>query len=379
MSASGILTVRSPGRVNLLGEHVDYNDGMVLPAAIDRRVTLRAQPAPGDVVTLRAVDLGAEVAFNLDSLPNKVDASGSPLPAWARYPAGVAWAARQQGLDVPAVRAQYTSEIPIGAGLSSSAAVEVAFAVLWNALAGWGLDRMALTQMCLRAEQDYVGVHCGIMDQFACAHGVAGHALYLDTRSLAWQAVPLPPGAVIIIADSGVRRALSNSAYNQRRAECEQAVRLLQPALPGLRALRDVSPGQLDTLSPLLPPVIARRARHVVEECERVRQALDCLNRGDAAAFGALMSAGHASLRDLYEVSTPELDALAAIAGDLPGCWGARLSGAGFGGCTVNLVAEPAARHFMDALQQEYARRTGRSASVTLCRASDGARVANQK
>ncbi|NPV55241.1 MAG: galactokinase [Anaerolineae bacterium] len=375
MSATKILTIHSPGRVNLLGEHVDYNDGMVLPAAIDRRVTLRARAIGRRIVRLRAEDLNAETAFDLDHLDDKVDVNGLPLPAWARYPAGVAWAARRDGLEVRAVEATFTSQIPMGAGVSSSAAVEVAFALLWDKLACWGLARMALAQLCLRAEQDYVGVRCGIMDQFACACGVAEHALYLDTRSLEWQPLPLPSGATIIIADSGVRRALADSAYNQRRQACEQAVHLLRASLPGLRALRDVSPAQLDQLHSLLPPIVARRARHVVTECERVRQALNCLQRGDAAGFGALMFAGHASLRDLYEVSTPELDTLVAIAGALPGCWGARLSGAGFGGCTVNLVAEAAPAEFMERLCAGYARQTGREATVYLCHASAGAQV----
>jgi galactokinase len=220
-----------------------------------------------------------------------------------------------------------------------------------------------------------VGVNCGLMDQFASAHGVDGHALYLDTRSLAWRPVPMPRGVVIVIADSKVRRSLANSAYNERRASCEEAVRLLKQDLPAIQALRDVPPAQFHALAGNLPETVRKRAQHVVEECARVEQAIQKMETGDAAAFGKLMFEGHASLRDLYEVSCPELDVLVDSAASLPGCIGARLTGAGFGGCTVNLVEEGQAEAFIEQLKQKYLAATGKHADVYLCRASQGPQV----
>jgi galactokinase len=269
----------------------------------------------------------------------------------------------------------YTSNVPIGSGLSSSAAVEVGFAVLWQALDGWSVERMTLAQLCQRAENDYVGLACGLMDQFASTHGVEGHALYFDTRSLEWQPVPLPVGSALVVADSGVRRSLATSAYNERRSSCEEAVKILRQFMPGIHSLRDVLPTEFAAYSDQLPPIVRKRAEHVVKEIARVQTALTALHRSDSRTFGALMFAGHASLRDLYEVSIPELDALVNIARDLPGCLGARLTGAGFGGCTVNLIEESKAKEFIAGLQAGYQQATGRLAQVYLCRASQGATI----
>lgn len=367
--------IRAPGRVNLLGEHVDYNDGCVLPAAINRAVRLAAAPRSDSRVILHAADFNRTVAFDLERLEEKKDVEGHPLPSWALYPAGVAWALQQRGLKTSGLEAAYTSDVPVGAGLSSSAAVEMAFAALWEALGGWQVERMTLAQIGQFAENRFVGVNSGLMDQFASAHGVEGHALYFDTRSLDWHPLLLPAGTVIIIADSRVRRSLTTSAYNDRRAACEQAVELLRQHLPGIRALRDVSLADFERLAPGLPEIPRLRARHIVEEIARVEQAVLCLQQGDAPAFGQLMLAGHVSLRDLYQVSIPELDALVEIARLLPGCYGARLSGAGFGGCTVNLVAEEMADAFIKDLQSGYSQLTGRQADVYLCRASRGVHV----
>ncbi|MFN7034801.1 MAG: galactokinase [Bellilinea sp.] len=358
--------VRAPGRVNLLGEHVDYNDGIVLPAAIDRYVHLQAVERADTVVELTALDLDQSVSFDLENL------EPPSLPEWARYPAGVAWAAMQRGLTVSGIRAVFTSTVPIGAGLSSSAAVEVAFGALWNELNGWNLSRLQLAQLCQQAENQFVGVNCGLMDQFASACGVKDHALMFDTRSLEYEAVPLPPGSALVIADSGVRRTLAGSAYNQRRADCEEAVRFLQKDLPEMTSLRDISPEDFDRLAPRLPAQVCQHARHVVEEIARVQKAVNYLKQGDSRSFGKLMFEGHASLRDLYQVSIPELDALVEIASHLPGCLGARLTGAGFGGCTVNLVAEEAAQSFAQSLAREYHARTGKTAEIYLCHASEG-------
>ena len=370
-----LLLARAPGRVNLLGEHIDYNQGPVLPAAIDRAVHLAVAPIPGGRVTLHALDLDQRVTFSLAALDQKVTQEGKPMPSWALYPAGVAWSLQAAGYPVSGLQAVYRSDVPIGSGLSSSAAVEVGFAAIWQSLGGWEMDRMTLARLCQRAENEYVGVSCGLMDQFASAHGVEGHALYFDTRSLEWEPAPLPAGTALVIADSGMRRSLAASAYNERRAACEQAVELLRQHMPGIESLRDVSPPEFAAYGPFLPPVVRRRAEHVVKEIARVQTAVTALRRGDAQTFGALMFAGHASLRDLYEVSLPELDALVRLARELPGCFGARLTGAGFGGCTVNLVEAAQASQFIQGLKNGYQQETGRAAQVYLCFASHGATV----
>jgi galactokinase len=374
-SKSPTLLARGPGRVNLLGEHVDYNDGLVLPAAIDREVSLAAAQSDDEIVSLNALDLHQQADFRLADLQRKIDARGDPLPTWALYPAGVAWALQDAGLEVTGLQAAFTSTIPIGSGLSSSAAIEVAFAAAWQTLSGWKADRLTLAKLCQKAENQYVGVACGLMDQFASANGVAGHCLLFDTRSLEWQPVPLPQGTAIVIADSGVRRSLTTSAYNDRRAACEEAVVLLSKYKPGLCSLRDISPVEFAAYSEFLPPIIERRAEHIVKEIARVESAVTALKLGKTRSFGALMFAGHASLRDLYEVSVPELDTLVEIARNLPGCLGARLTGAGFGGCTVNLVDEEDSQEFIQGLQEGYKRRTGRTAQVYLCQACDGVSV----
>jgi galactokinase len=365
--------IRAPGRVNLLGEHVDYNDGPVLPAAIDRAVRLAAAPLPGRRVEIHAQDLGKSVAFSLDALEQRRDLQGRPLPSWARYPAGVAWSLQEAGHTLSGMQAVYSSDVPIGAGLSSSAAVQVAFATGWQALGELEMDRMTLARLCQRAENAYVGVSSGLMDQFASAHGVAGHALYFDTRSLEWQPVPLPAGTVLVVADSGVRRTLATSAYNERRASCEEAVERLKEYMPAIRSLRDVSPPEFAAFADYLPEVPRRRAEHVIKEIHRVETAVVALRKGETRSFGMLMFAGHRSLRDLYEVSIPELDALVELARNLRGCLGARLTGAGFGGCTINLVEEQQADAFIEELKSGYRTQTGRQAQVYLCRASDGA------
>ena len=364
---------QAPGRVNLLGEHVDYNDGIVLPAAIDRKLYLAAASTTNNMVTLNALDLHKQVSFRLEDVTHRCDLDGRPLPGWALYPAGVAWAFQKAGLTLCGMQAVYTSDIPIGAGLSSSAAVEVAFAATWQALCSSNIDRLTLAKYCQQAENEFVGVSSGLMDQFASACGVEGHVLGFDTRSLEWTAYDLPPGTAIVIADSGIRRSLKGSAYNDRRAACMQAVEQLRKYLPGIRSLRDVSSVELAAYSMFLPEVIERRAEHVVKEIHRVDQAILALKRGDGHMFGGFMFASHKSLRDLYEVSLPELDSLVEIARTLPGIYGARLTGAGFGGCTVNLVEAKHAADFMQRLQEGYRVKNGREAKVYLCYASGGA------
>ena len=364
---------RAPGRVNLLGEHVDYNDGFVLPAAIDRATYVAFSQTSTDLTTLVAADFSEEAQFTPETLPGKVQPDDSLLPEWALYPAGVAWSLGAADLSTPAMQAAFSSDIPRGSGLSSSASIELAFGVAWSTLGGWILAPMQLALLGQKAENRYVGVNCGIMDQFASACGELERLLLLDCRSLEYRSLPLPEDTLIVVADTSVRRKLSSGGYNERRAACEEAVRLLSKDLPGIKALRDVSVESFNRLSYQLPSLVEKRARHIVEEIERTRQAIPLLEQGQTGAFGQLMNACHTSLRDYYEVSTPELDAMVEIAQDLPGCLGARLTGAGFGGCTVNLVVREQAEDFARSLGPEYERRTGLHPEIYICQASGGA------
>jgi len=366
--------LQAPGRVNLIGEHVDYNDGPVLPAAIDREVTFLAARNETTIVHLHALDLNQEIHFSMENLELKRSRQGIPLPDWAIYPAGVAWSLQKSGIEPMGIDVLYTSNIPIGAGLSSSAAIEVGFARLWVRIAGLEMGCLELAQLCQWAESQYVGVSVGLMDQFAAACGIEGHALYFDTRSLAWQPLPFPDTVAIVIADSGIRRNLADSLYNQRRSACEQAVEMLRSKMPEIKSLRDVPTTEFMAYSPYLPDELRKRAEHVVKEIARVESAVNALVREDFKIFGALMYASHNSLCDLYEVSTPELDTLVGLTRKIQGCYGARLTGAGFGGCTVNLVDSSQAESFIHSLKYAYQNATGIQAQVYLCHASQGAR-----
>lgn len=362
--------IRAPGRVNLLGEHVDYNDGFVLPAAIDRAVWIACSPASTPHSTLIAADLDERVSFSPETILAKTDLNGEPLPHWAKYPVGCAWVLNEAGYETPSINAVFTSDVPRGSGLSSSAAVEMGFISMWQAIARFEADAMTRAKLGQRAENKYVGVNCGIMDQFASACGKRDHALFLDCRSLEWQTVPLPADIAIVVADTAVPRSLSDSAYNERRSACEEAARLL-----GAKSLRDVSVAEFQHNKNKLPELVARRAQHVVEEIQRTEQAVFLLKQGNIKAFGRLMNECHESLRDLYEVSCPELDVMVNIARSLNGCYGARLTGAGFGGCTVNLVAQSEAESFAKQLADRYTRETRKIPSVYICQAEDGARM----
>lgn len=359
------LVVRAPGRVNLLGEHTDYNDGFVFPMAVDRAAWVAAAPSGSPETTIAALDLDAEARFSLEALPE-------PQRDWADYPRGVAWALQDSGFDLNGMAAAVSSDVPMGAGLSSSAAIEVAFAYAWQQTSGFELDRRGLALACQRAENRYVGVNCGIMDQMTSALGIAGHALMLDCRSLVAEPMPLPAGVAVVVADSGVRRELATSEYNVRRAQCEQAVAILSEHLPGIRALRDVSLADLERLRGHLPEVVYRRARHVVSDIARVQEAAGALRRNDVVAFGILMKDCHVSLRDDYEVSSPELDRLSEAAWEVPGCYGARLTGAGFGGCIVALAATEAVGELQAHVAADYERAFGRRPAVYVCHSANG-------
>jgi galactokinase len=367
--------VRAPGRVNLLGEHVDYNDGFVLPAAIDRATYVAFSPTSTDLSTLAAVDFNQQASFSPQTISSKAQMDGSPLPEWAHYPAGVMWSLNEKQLKTQGMNAVFASNVPRGSGLSSSASVEMAFMLAWQALSDWTLPSMQRALLGQKAENQYVGVNCGIMDQFASACGVENKLLLLDCRSLEWKPIPLPEDVAIVIADTTIRRKLTSGEYNKRRAACEEAVRLLQQDLPGIRSLRDVSVEEFNRFADKLPEQVSKRARHVVEEIERSNQAEALLEAGNLRHFGELMNQCHASLRDLYEVSSPELNAMANVAQSLDGCYGARLTGAGFGGCTVNLVAQEQAETFSERLAKGYQSQTGYQPEIYITRASNGAEL----
>jgi galactokinase len=367
--------IRAPGRVNLLGEHVDYNDGFVLPIAIDRATWLAFSPSDTDQTTLAAPDVSDEVSFTPETLSAKTGEAGKPLPTWALYPAGVMWALKEAGLATPALKGVYSSNVPQGSGLSSSASVEMAFVLAWQTTGGWNLPPMERALLGQRAENEYVGVNCGIMDQFASACGEQDRLLHLDCRSLEWDTLPLPKDVAIVIADTKMRRELTSGEYNKRRADCEEAVRILSAELPGIKSLRDVNMDAFNRLATKLPERVEKRARHVVEEIERSVRAIPLLEQGNMVEFGKLINQCHTSLRDLYEVSIPELDVMAETAQDLPGCYGARLTGAGFGGCTVNLVARDQADAFSAALAAGYEAEAGFSPEIYICSASNGAEL----
>lgn len=361
---SPAVLVRAPGRVNLIGEHTDYNDGFVLPAAIERDVLMAAAPGSGLVVSTSDFDRQAE--FDLDRL------SPSGEEKWANYVAGVAWALKQGGYSIGGARLALQSTIPHGSGLSSSAALELATGVALQSLFGLDIARPPLARLCQRAENEFVGMPCGIMDQFIAALGREGHALLLDCRSLEYEYVPVA-NAALVIAHSGVRRELVGSEYRDRRSQCESAVAKLAGVLPGIRALRDVSPSDLERHANLLSPIELRRARHIVTENERTVQAGQALKGGDLHEFGRLMVASHESLRLDYEVSCPELDVLVRLAMEMLGVYGSRMTGAGFGGCTITLTQPEAVAAVVEGLGQRYREETGIEPMVFASAAATGA------
>ena len=366
---------RAPGRVNLLGEHVDYNDGFVLPAAIDRATYLAFSPTNARHSTLVAADLNGQASFSAETVLTKTRADSSPLPEWALYPAGVMWSLMEEKVPVLNMNAVFASDVPRGSGLSSSASVEMAFAIAWQTLGGWTLPPMQRALLGQKAENQYVGVNCGIMDQFASACGVENKLLLLDCRSLEWKTVPLPENVSIVIADTTVRRKLTSGEYNKRREACEEAVRLLQQDLLDVKSLRDVSVEDFNQFANKLPGEVEKRARHVVEEIGRSHQAQALLEASDVQTFGKLMNECHVSLRDLYEVSCPELDVMVKVAQSLEGCYGARLTGAGFGGCTVNLVEKKNVDAFAQGLANGYEAKTSLHPEIYITHASNGAEL----
>ncbi len=362
------LLVRAPGRVNLIGEHTDYNDGFVLPAAIDRAVYVAASPTARKRIRCYAVQYGEEDNFDPQAIEYRADRP------WANYIRGVASAITARGLQLSGADLLIHSDLPQGSGLSSSAALEVAVGYTLQLLNDFNLLGEELALLAQQAENSFVGVQCGIMDQFVTALGEINHALLIDCRDLSYRAVPLPGDVRLVVCDSRVRRSLDSSAYNERRAECETAVAHLQQRLPQITALRDLPLDDLPPQRDLLGERLYARAQHVVSENERTLAAAAALEAGDLPACGALMNASHRSLRDDFAVSIPELDLLSETAQQVADCYGSRLTGAGFGGCTISLVATEAVERFSEHVAATYSQATGTEPLIYVCKAVDGVR-----
>jgi galactokinase len=370
--APAAVIVEAPGRVNLIGEHTDYNGGLVLPVAIDRRIRIEFEPTDDRRIELTLEATGETGTVELDAI-ERAGRTRERAGGWVDYVAGTAWSMQRAGLPTVGFRGRLSSDLPIGAGLSSSAALEIA--VAWALSHGDrpAADGLDLARIARAAENEYIGVGSGLMDPAAVILGAADHALLLDCRSLEHRLVRLPPDVRIVVIDSGAPRALATSEYNARRAECEAAVATLSALDPTVLSLRDVSLDRLEAARSSLGDRPFRRARHVVTENARVEAVVTALEGGDLGAVGGAMRASHVSLRDDFEVSSDALDALVEIADAVPGVVGARLTGAGFGGCVVVLIEPGAERAVRTVVERDYPARTGLTPVVMDVRPSDGA------
>jgi len=357
---------RAPGRVNLIGEHTDYNDGFVLPMAINHGTVVAAAKRADRRVRVHSLNYNQSAEFDLDR------PGARKRGIWLDYVEGVAQALLGRGLKLAGADLALTSDIPIGGGLSSSAALEISVGTALTGISGEEIGRITLALAGQEAEHNYVGMKCGIMDQFIASLGKAGHALLIDCRKLEGTLVPLGvQDMTVVVCDSRVKHALASSEYNARRAECEQGVAMLREVLPEIRALRDVRLSAFERFQERLPEVVRRRCRHVVSENERTLSAVRALQAGDVEEFGRLMAASHQSLRDDYEVSCKELDILVESAQSVPGVAGARMTGGGFGGCTVNLVRKDSLERFRETVTREYLGKTGQEPLVLPVESSD--------
>ena len=383
--------VSAPGRVNLIGEHTDYNDGFVFPAAIDKYIHIVGSKRPDRQVHLYALDMDEECIFNLDA------SDQSKSPAWSNYLKGVAHLLQEQVLSelehrLMGMSGIISGNVPIGAGLSSSAALSVASSLAFLGVCGLQVDGTAmnsnreataikltpieLAALCQRTEHEFAGVNCGIMDPTISLLGKSDHALFLDCRSLEYKHVPLNlEDILLVICNTNVKRELASSEYNKRRAECERGVEIMQQWMPSITSLRDVTLENFKKYEAELPKITQNRCRYVVEENTRVQTAVNALTTKNISTFGTLMNASHAGLRDAYEVSSDELNILTEIAQSIDGVIGARMTGAGFGGCTVNLVYQDAVETLRNRVMKEYKQRTGIEPEIYVCNVGDGARI----
>jgi len=354
--------IRAPGRVNLLGEHTDYNDGFVLPMAIDRAVWIAFHPREDQLVNIYAINFDERLSFSLDNLEKDA--------GWMEYIKGVANALIIEKFPLKGWDGVMVGDVPVGAGLSSSAAVEIAATRAFSLASGWEWDPRRMAQVGQRAEIEWVGVNSGIMDQMVSAAAIAGHALFLDTRSLEYEHVPLPKDVAVVVMDTSTRRGLVGSAYNTRREECEQAAEIL-----GVKALRDADLEALIEKKNEMSEIVFHRAKHVISENQRVLDAIAAFQKDDIKTVGRLFNESHHSLRDDFEVTNDALNWIVEIAQSQPGCFGARMTGAGFGGAAVALVDEKAVGEFKKAVEEGYKQKSGMDAVIYICEASAGASV----
>lgn len=357
------IVVRAPGRVNLIGEHTDYNDGFVLPMAIERATWIALRPRADSMIVLHAIDHGEILCFDTRR-PERGE------PAWTEYPKGVAHVLAEAGYSLRGFEGVTTCDVPMGAGLSSSASYELAIARAFQAVGGWAWDPVKMALLSQRAENDWVGVKCGIMDQLISAIGKVGHAILIDCRDLSHRAVPLPQGTSIVIMDTMTRRGLVDSVYNERRAQCRAAARHF-----GVEKLRDVTLEEFEARMNELEEPIRKRARHVIRENARTLAAAEAMKNGDAETLGRLMDESHESLRDDFEVTNAHLDKIVEIARSHSFCLGARMTGAGFGGCAVALVAAGGLHPFCEHVCKEYSARTGLTPNLYMSIGADGASI----
>ena len=368
MGGEPAVTIRAPGQVTLLGTDLDISEGWVLSGAIEPSVWLAAAPTTDNRVTIHALNLGETAAFQLPHLELFASSVGG---SWINYPMGIAWALQKTGHALVSMDAVLVSDLPQRAGLGSSAAVEMAFLLAWEALAGFQLDNLTRAEIGQKTENEYVGVHSGLMDQYACVASQASQLIYLDCRTMAHEMLPLPPGVAVVLVDSGMRRQLAD----HRPAECQEATAVLQQHLPHIQTLRDVSLDELELFGHHLPETLRRRATHVVGECARAQAGAAALREGDVTTFGRLMRQSHISSRDNYENSTPELDLLAATAWAFPGCYGARFAGGGFGGFMQILAEATAVPQLIESINATFEKEYGRTPPSLATKLTDGAKV----
>ncbi|HMH42365.1 MAG TPA: galactokinase [Pyrinomonadaceae bacterium] len=358
---------RAPGRVNLVGEHTDYNEGFVMPAAINFSTFVAITKRDNSVVKIHSDIFKEEAEMDLAKPPARC------RKHWSDYPFGVAIKLKEAGHDICGANLFVHGEVPLGSGLSSSAAIEVSAGLALSDISGAKIDRLGLAKICQKAENEFVGARTGLMDQFIACFGKADHAVMLDCRSLESRALAVPDDVKLVVCNTMVKHELASSEYNARRGQCEEGVRILSQHLPDVNSLRDVTPEDVERCRAELGEVIFKRCLHVTTENDRVLKAADALRDRDLQSFGRLMYESHDSLRDDYEVSCKELDVMVDLAKQVKGVFGARMTGGGFGGCTINLVSVQAVDEFTQSIRNSYEQATGKHPEVYICSAADGA------